>query len=379
MPRRARLVGLLALVLLAGCQTVPLVPAPPLPTTSAPPVPTPGEPASPSPSASPAPAEVTIVGVGDIIMGNTPDLPPDGARAFFDPVRGQLRGDVVSGNVDAAITDATTTGKCKPDSTDCFAFRFPPAYAAVLRAAGFGVVNLANNHSHDYGAAGLADTQAALRAHGVQPTGMPGQIAVVPVRGLRVAVLGFAPYGWAQSLLDIPAAQRLVRTAAAQADLVVVNMHAGGEGAAYTHVRPGDETFLGEDRGDAIAFAHAVIDAGAALVIGHSPHVLRGMEWYKNRLIAYSLGNFAGYYTLGLGGVTSDSAILHVRLRADGTFVSGSVTPLTLAGGGTPEPDPAGTSIQIINSLSSEDLGPSGVRIATSGRITPPPGRLRPS
>ena len=122
------------------------------------------------------------------------------------------------------------------------------------------------------------------------------------MRGTRVAVLGFAPYPWAQSLLDLPAAQALVRKADTWADLVVVTMHAGAEGADHEHVDPGTERFLGESRGNVVAFAHAVVRAGADLVVGSGPHVLRGMEWYRGRLIAYSLGNFVGYGTLNTSG-----------------------------------------------------------------------------
>jgi len=132
------------------------------------------------------------------------------------------------------------------------------------------------------------------------------------------------------------------------------------------------ETYLGEERGDPMAFSHAVISAGADLVLGSGPHVLRAMQWHHGRLIAYSLGNFAGYYTLGLGGVTADSAILHVRLRADGAFAAGTVTPIRLVGAGTPQRDPAATGIQLTNSLSRSDLGASGVRITATGKIEPP-------
>ena len=75
---------------------------------------------------------------------------------------------------------------------------------------------------------------------------------------------------------------------------MVVQVHMGAEGSAGHAVRPGNEIFFGENRGDPIEFAHAVIDAGADLVVGHGPHVMRAMEFYKGRLIAYSLGNFAG-------------------------------------------------------------------------------------
>jgi hypothetical protein len=355
--------------LLTGCSTG-LVPAPPAISLSAPsPIPVVSDVAT---SAPPVPPRVAVVGVGDIIMGNTPDLPPDGARTFFDAVRGQLRGDVVSGNVDAALTSSTVTTKCGPGSTDCFAFRFPPSYAGVLRAANFNVLNLANNHSHDYGGAGLSDSEAALRAHGIQPTGAPGQIAILQVRGLRVAVVGFAPYSWAQDLLDIPAARDLVHKAAKQADLVIVNMHAGGEGAAFTHVRPGHEYFLGEDRGDPIAFAHAVIDAGAALVIGHSPHVLRGMEWYHKRLIAYSMGNFAGYHTLSSAGILGAGGILRLTLAPGGAVASGTVVPTRMMDPGLPSLDATHEAIALLNALSAADFNSCGVRLSAAGVLGPP-------
>jgi poly-gamma-glutamate capsule biosynthesis protein CapA/YwtB (metallophosphatase superfamily) len=362
---------LLGSTLLAACQSN-LVPAPAPVTTTPRPTSVVSDSATTVAPTTPPPPQISVVGVGDIIMGNTPDLPPGGAGGFFDAVRGQLRGDVVSGNVDAALTDRTVSSKCKPDAEDCFAFRFPPAYAAVLRAAGFGVLNLANNHSHDYGADGLADSQRAMREHGIQPTGMPGQIAVLPVRGLKVAVLGFAPYGWAQDLLDIDAARDLVRRARAQADLVVVNMHAGAEGAGMTHVRPGHETFLGEDRGDPIAFAHAVIDAGAALVIGHSPHVLRGMEWYKKRLIAYSMGNFAGFHTLSSAGVLGAGGILRVTLRADGRFVDGTLVATRMINRGYPAPDQDRAAVSLVNALSTSDFAGCGARLSGTGVLGPP-------
>ena len=126
-----------------------------------------------------------------------------------------------------------------------------------------------------------------------------------------------------------------MKKAAANADVVIVTMHAGAEGADRTHVPPGTETYLGENRGNVVAFSHAVVDSGADVVIGHGPHVLRGMEWYKGRLIAYSLGNFAGYKVFALGGPLSLSGILRVTLRGDGGFDSGTLVPTRLVGAGS--------------------------------------------
>ena len=114
---------------------------------------------------------------------------------------------------------------------------------------------------------------------------------------------------------------KLVREADRKADVVVVTMHAGAEGSDEQHVRPGPEWFLGEPRGNVVAFSHAVVRAGADLVVGHGPHVLRGIEWYRGRVIAYSLGNFLGNGTLNVSGVSGQTAVLRATLRRDGSWV----------------------------------------------------------
>lgn len=160
-------------------------------------------------------------------------------------------------------------------------------------------MNLANNHALDFGPAGQAQTITALSSAGIAHAGLPGEITLRRVHGLRVAVLGFAPYPWASPLLDLRAAGAQVRRARRRADVVVVVIHAGAEGANQAHTPHGEEFAFGEDRGHARAFAHAAINAGASIVVGSGPHVLRGIERYRRRLIAYSLGNFAGPNTLG--------------------------------------------------------------------------------
>jgi len=320
----------------------------------------------------PAPASVEVSAVGDVIMGATPQLPPDEGRHVFDAVADRLTADVVLANLDQALTDIATSTKCGATSSGCFAFRTPPSYAQRLREAGFTVVNLANNHSHDFGDAGLRDSQAALTAAGLRYTGLPGQVTRHDVGSLRVAILGFAPYGWAQSLLDVPAAQRLVGQAAEQADVVLVTIHAGAEGADQTHVRPGSEVFLGEDRGDAMAFSRAVIDAGADAVLGAGPHVLRGMEWYRGRLIAYSLGNFTGYRTLSTDGPVGIGGILTLRLAADGTWDSGRLVGTVMVDPGLAQVDPGQQALGVVRDLSRADFGECGVDISAAGELSAP-------
>ena len=324
----------------------------------------------PKPPPPPDPRTLSIAAVGDTMLGSTPDLPPS-PSAYLAAMRADLQGDVVFGNLEGTLTDATTS-KCKPKAKDCFAFRAPPEFASGLRAAGFTVMNNANNHSYDFGAAGQADTVRALRAAGIAQTGLPGEITVVRAGGMRVALLGFAPYSDTASLLDVPAAQALIARAGTMADIVVVAIHAGAEGTDAQHVTGAEESYVGEDRGNAEAFAHMAVDAGADLVLGSGPHVLRGMEIYRGRLIAYSLGNFAGYHNFGLDGVLADSAVLHVHLSAQGAFRSGRIASVRLVDAGMPEPDPAATGAQLIAELSRADFGARAVRVTPAGRITPP-------
>ena len=320
----------------------------------------------------PAPiARVTIAATGDVALGRDGALPSSGGATLFSSVGAELTGDVVLGNLETALTTGGES-KCGAGGPNCFAFRAPPSYARALKDAGFTVLNLANNHSFDYGPEGEHDTGAALDRFGLSHTGRPGEIARERVGRLRVAILGFAPYPWAQDLLDIPAAQRLVREADAAADVVVVTMHAGAEGAEHAHVVAGPEFYLGEPRGDVVAFAHGVVDAGADLVVGHGPHVLRGAEWYRGRLIAYSLGDFSGHQNFSVAGALGTSAILRVTLRPDGSWVRGKLVATRLVGSGAPVLDPARGAYGVVRSLSRDDFGSRAMRVAPTGRLFPP-------
>jgi poly-gamma-glutamate capsule biosynthesis protein CapA/YwtB (metallophosphatase superfamily) len=230
--------------------------------------------------------------VGDMAFDARRGLPVGGALAALGPVERGLRSDLTMGNLEGTLGSSGTT-KCH-GAADCYAFQAPAAYAAQFRALGFGVLNQANNHANDAGPAGRRATAVALRRAGIAVAGSGTRVVHRTVRHTRVAILGFAPYGWSASLLDIAAARRLVRHAARHAAIVVVIVHAGAEGADRAHVPYGEERAFGEDRGDVRRFGHAVIDAGADVVLGSGPHVLRGLEDYRRRLIAYSLGNFAG-------------------------------------------------------------------------------------
>jgi len=327
-------------------------------------------PARPVTTTTQALAPITISAVGDTDLGNTPDLPPD-PTAYLEPVKSALQGPIVFANLEGTLTDATTS-KCAPTSTECFAFRNPPSDAQVLKSIGFTVINSANNHSHDFGSQGVADTTAALQGAGLVQAGLPGQIGLVTVGSTKVAFVDFAPYPNTNNLLDFPTAKALITQAKAEANVVVVYMHAGAEGSDADHVTGEEETYVGEDRGNAKAFAHAAIDDGADLVIASGPHVLRGMEEYNGHLIAYSLGNFCGYNNFATGGNLSLSGILTVTMTGTGVFTAGHFTSLLLDGPGQPSIDPSGQAASFVNGLSSADFGASAVDIGPSGQITLP-------
>ena len=196
---------------------------------------------------------------------------------------------------------------------------------ADAAAGGVDIVNHANNHAFDYGALGWRSTRDALAKAKVAATGAPGEIKVINRRGTKVAFAGLLDLQ-----LDEPDGRRRPRRAPgssarpSQADIVVAFLHAGAEGADKQHVPRGPESAFGEYRGDSRHFARVAIDAGADLVLGSGPHVLRGLELYKGRLIAYSLGNLAGWHNFGTGGRSSLSALITVALAPDGRFFVGA-------------------------------------------------------
>jgi len=316
---------------------------------------------------------VTMTFVGDTMLGDTPDLPPN-PGTYFSAVSSALAAPTVFMNLEGTLTDTATTSKCGATNTSsCYAFRTPTSYAALFKSQGITVVNSANNHSHDFGAQGAADTTAALQAAGLVQAGLPGQIGITQQGQTKIAFVDFAPYSDTNNLLDIPTAKALIAQAKTLANVVVVYMHAGAEGTAATHVTGQEEVYYGEDRGNAKVFAHAAVDAGANLVVASGPHVLRGMEYYNGVLIDYSLGNFAGYNNFSTASIMDLSAILRVTLSGNGAFESGHFTSLVATAAGQPTLSSSGASATLVNQLSQEDFGSAAAIIEPNGDITPPP------
>jgi poly-gamma-glutamate capsule biosynthesis protein CapA/YwtB (metallophosphatase superfamily) len=300
-------------------------------------------------------------------------MPPDRAAGMLADVREPLRkADIAAVNLEGTLGTGGVP-KCPPRrSPTCFPFQAPASHAAALRRAGIDIVNLANNHAWDYGAQGMGQTVLALRRWDLRLTGRPGEITYMKLTGARVAFIGFSAYPWTASIHDLPGAQALIREAGRRANVVVAFIHAGGEGVAQTHTPDADEQAFGEARGNPRAFAHAAVDAGADVVLGSGPHVLRGIELYRGRLIAYSLGNLAGWHNFSLTGTAKLSGLLRVRLGRRGAFRSGRLTSLELTGPGVPQRDTGYAAARLVADVSRADFGAGAVRVARAGELRAP-------
>jgi len=309
---------------------------------------------------------IRVAAVGDIMMGTTfpePILPPEDGATLFRSVAPLLAGhDVVFGNLEGPLTDVERSPKCpKPrrNGRPCFAFRTPPRYVRHLSEAGFTAVNVANNHSLDFGMEGLDNTLDVLDAAGVEAVGGE-RVAVFAISGRSVAVAGFSyslPTRYVHPLLDVGAAREIVAGLKNEYDLVVVSFHGGAEGAQAVRVTDTEEEFLGENRGNVVRFARAAVDAGADLVLGHGPHVPRAIEVYRGKLIAYSLGNFAVYSMFNIKGPSGLGYVLQVELDAETGDILRFRTPsVALRHPGIPDPDPSGKAEALLRTLSEEFL-----------------------
>jgi hypothetical protein len=306
---------------------------------------------------------LTVAAVGDVQLGMAwppghVALPPDDAKDMFTAVQGALaQSDLRFGNLETVLADTGDSKKCGKKSTKCYAFRVPTSYATALRLAGFDVMSIANNHAGDFGPEGRKSTIAALDAAGIRHSGPLGDIASWDVGGRRVALVGFSFGSDVYRIQDLVIARKLVADLKKRHDLVFVSFHGGAEGVGAARVPPGVETFLGENRGDVRAFAHTVVDAGADLVLGSSPHLLRALEVYKGRLIAYSLGNFSTWDTFNLTGPLGISGILKVTLAPNGVAVRAELVPALLVKPGRPVLDPARQGVTLVRNLSTLDFG----------------------
>ncbi len=157
------------------------------------------------------------------------------------------------------------------------------------------------------------------------------------------------------------------------ADLVIVTFHGGAEGAKAQHVPEAAESLAAEPRGDLRRWARAVIDAGAAAVVGHGPHVLRGIEFYRDRPIAYSLGSFLTYRGFNLSGPLGVTGVLQLQFDAERRLAAARFVPMVQRPQQGPVFDPAGVALELIRQLSQEDFGPTAAQVDEVGNVSSPP------
>jgi len=268
--------------------------------------------------------EIVINAVGDIMLAGrwVPLLRNKGYDFPFGGVKAELaKGDINLANLESPIAVGGNEFVAKQ-----YRFRAEPGLAPALARAGFNMVNLANNHIMDYGEEALAETMLNLEAAGIRWVGAgedladARKMALCTVKGAKVAFLGYslirpveffaakqrpgtAP-GWETLFVEDIALAR------SEADYVIVSFHWGREGS---------DTAQPNQR----SAAHRAIEAGADVVIGHHPHVLQGVERYKNGIIFYSLGNFV----FASRSKTSAVSAL-VRLRLNGEAREAEILPL---------------------------------------------------
>jgi poly-gamma-glutamate capsule biosynthesis protein CapA/YwtB (metallophosphatase superfamily) len=372
------LISYLALALLAACATAPEpVPEPAAATVEDPPeveLIIPAEPAPP-PTPDKAAMRISIAAVGDMMIGTDypqNHLPDDDGVSFLADVAPVLSAaDIAFGNHEGVLVDGGEPGKKCSNPNACYLFRSPTRYAQHFRDAGFDVLSLANNHARDFGEEGRSSSMQAIAAAGMYHSGRVDDFASFEANGLKIAVLAYAVTKNSNMLLDYELAFATVADFAARHDIVVVSFHGGAEGVDVTHLPFAEEEYYGEPRGDIVWFSRGVVDAGADLVIGHGPHVVRGMERYKDRLIAYSLGNFATYYGISVAGIKGIAPILTVNLDGDGKFVDGDIVSTIQLRPAGPSIDPQDRALNLIRGLSIEDFGNPGLTFLPDGKVMP--------
>jgi hypothetical protein len=318
---------------------------------------------------------ITVAATGDIMLGTDfPEdhLPDDDAIGFLTDVTPVFKSaDIAFGNLEGVLMDGGEPGKkCKnPDL--CYLFRSPERYAERLAAAGFTVMSLANNHARDFGEEGRTASMDALRAAGIKHSGREGDIATWSHGEVGAALIAFAPFRNSNSMLDIEPATQLVQTLSESFDIVIVSFHGGAEGMGTDRIPFSVEYYYGEDRGDVVKFSRRMVDAGADLVIGHGPHVPRAMEIYRNRLIAYSLGNFATYYGISVKDEKGYAPILVSTLDGNGQFVSGEIVSAIQIRPDGPTLDDQQRAYQKIWELTEQDFSGGGIQFQKGGGFLP--------
>lgn len=316
---------------------------------------------------------LNIAMTGDIMMGTTfPSvmLPANEGRDLFRDAKDILvNADLTLGNLEGTLCDGGRS--TKGSGPNSYSFRTPTSYGHLLKEAGFDYLSMANNHANDFGPEGIVSTEAVLESQGILFSGIAGRIesAVIERKGLKIGLCAFGHNSYTLKHTDLTTVGRIVDDLVSKCDLVIVSFHGGAEGRTKNHLPQGPESFLGENRGSLRQLAHFCIDHGADVVYGHGPHVVRAMEVYKDRFIAYSLGNFCTPYNVSLTGISGYAPVVEININADGSFIDGQIHSFLQTRGVGPRQDAAGSAAREIRQLSEADIPQSQATIDAQGTI----------
>lgn len=308
--------------------------------------------------------------VGDLMVGSSypstyylPKYDSGTILAEALPILSQT--DLRIGNLESCVSDSAPVFK-SCGTNQCFAFRTPRKIAQWYKDAGFDYLNLANNHSFDFGLTGVTNTLDWLQENNIRTSGTPQHPTdSITVRNTRIGFVSFAPHSNCLDLNDDSLVTAMITELKPRFDIVVVFFHGGAEGASKMTTPKTKEVFFGQNRGNVRHFARLCVDAGADMVIGSGPHVVRGMEVYKDKLIAYSLGNFSTYHQFNLKYPLNIAPLLQVTITKEGRMLDNKVFSFKQEGEGIPKPDSAMTAFKTIRSLSEKDFGYTGVNVGT--------------
>ncbi|WP_281989148.1 CapA family protein [Aquimarina aggregata] len=321
------------------------------------------------------PSQIKIMAVGDIMMGtdfpNESYLPPDGKGPFDDVNTILTKADILFGNLEGTLTDEGENAKRCSDPSKCYSFRSPEKFGKYLEESGFDVMSIANNHIGDFGEIGIKNTSKTLKKHNIAYAGVFAQPSMVfEKNGITYGFCAFAPNKDCLKIHNLTKAKKIVTELKSKVDIVIVSFHGGAEGLDHTHVPRKTERFYGEDRGDVYLFAHTMIDAGADMIIGHGPHVSRGFEIYKNKFIAYSLGNFCTYSRFNLSGIKGYAPIAEIDIDLEGNFIKGMLHSAKQIDEIYPFMDDKKRALKEIKKLTAEDFPESKLIFNDDGSFT---------
>jgi len=322
---------------------------------------------------------LVVTAVGDVMLGSiVPDMsycpPNNDASHLLDEVKPYFeKSDIVFCNIEGTFTNEKKYAKNCNDPKTCFTFGMPTKYAKCFKDAGFNLVSVANNHSGDFGEHGKTNAKRLLDSLEINWAGFTEKpFAKFEIDSVKYGFCAFAPNQGTIQITDHDNACKIVKELKKDCDIVIVSFHGGAEGANYQHVPRKYETYLGQNRGNVYLFAHTVIDAGADIVLGHGPHVTRAVEIYKDRFIAYSMGNFATYSNVNIKGVNGLAPIFRIKIDKTGKFLSAEIIPTyqIKPPNKGPHIDSQKRVIKVIQDLTKEDINDNLPQISNDGLIT---------